>query len=77
MNQSQQRNLVILVIIAILGLIIAFVLEYPFLGGLVTGASSMLLLTATVGIKLARRAADKIDKQISIQKNVKNNLDLN
>lgn len=77
MNQSQQINLVILVIIAILGLIIAFVLEYPFLGGLVTGASSMLLLTATVGMKLARIAAENIDKQISIQKNVKNNLDLN
>lgn len=77
MNQTQQRQIAILVIIAIIGMIIAFLLEYPFLGGLVAGASSMLLLTATFGMKLARRAAEKIDKQISIQKNVKNNLDLN
>lgn len=77
MNQHQQRQLVVLVFLTILGLIIAFVLNYPFFGGLVTGASFMFLLTATYGMKLARKAAEKIDKQIGIQKNVKNNLDLN
>ncbi len=65
--------LIVLVITALGGIAIAYLVQWIFFGGMITGASIGIFYLGWVGKKAANAAADKLDKLIRDRHELLNN----